>query len=610
MKSSESMNFNVYIRLIKYVRPYLKIAIFCFVLSILISVVQLGSLALLNPLGDILFEKDGTQTIFNKLVTLGDWGVSVANYLKAHVFSNKFTTLYLVMGCVAILTVLKGILRFTHDYLSAYISDKVVLDIRRDMYNKIINHSVRFFDKIGLEQVSSRFTNDASGVKKGIKSIFGKAMREPLKAVSSLAICLWLQWKVTIFIFVVFPIAYIFIRNLGKRVKKRTKKDLQKNADILETIMESFRGLKLIKAYQMEQQFIDKFEKENEKAFRARLKLATVEAITSPVMETFVTLAAVVLLIFSAELVLSGEMSSGDFLLFYGALGAIFDPVRKLADVYNRISGCIGAGERIFEFIDQPYEVKEKPDAVVLPKLQKEIEFRNVDFCYESHNKVLENISFSVNKGEIIAIVGKNGSGKSTLISLLLRFFDPTSGEILIDGQKITDVTVDSLRSHFSLVTQKAMLFNSSILNNIKCSSDASEEQIAEAGKLTHSHDFVDKLENGYHTLYGKGGIGLSGGQEQRIALARAIVRHADILILDEATANLDVDSEHYIKEALDSYLQSCTAFIIAHRFTTIQKADRILVLDRGKIEAFGSHEEIIDKSPTYKTLYEKQDFS
>lgn len=610
MKSSESINFSVYIRLIKYVKPYLKIAILCFVLSIFISLAQLGSLALLNPLGDILFEKDGPQTIYNKLVALGDWGVHVANYLEANVFSDKFTTLYLVMGCVAILTVLKGILRFANDYFSAYISNKVVLDIRREMYNKVINHSIRFFDKEGLEQVCSRFTTDSMGIKKGIKSIFGKAMREPLKAISSLTICLWLQWKITVLIFVVFPVAFIFIRNLGKRVKKRTKKDLQKRADILETIMESFRGLRLIKAYQMENQFIQKFEQENTKAFRARLKLATVEAITSPLMETFVTLAAIVLLIFSAELVLNGEMSSGDFLLFYGALGAIFDPVRKLADVNNRISGCIAAGERIFEFIDKPYEVQEKPDAITLPKLQKGIEFRKVNFAYEEHNKVLEDISFSVNKGEIIAIVGKNGSGKSTLISLLLRFFDPTSGEIFIDGHEIKDVTVESLRNHFSLVTQKAMLFNSSILHNIKCSSDVNDEDIYEAGKLTHSHDFVEKLEDGYQTIYGKGGIGLSGGQEQRIALARAIVRRADILILDEATANLDVDSEHYIKEALDDYLQNCTAFIIAHRFATIKKADRILVLDRGKVEAFGSHDEIIDKSPTYKTLYEKQDFS
>ncbi|WP_372369292.1 ABC transporter ATP-binding protein [Candidatus Uabimicrobium sp. HlEnr_7] len=610
MKSSESMNFGIYIRIIKYVRPYLKIAILCFVMSVLISIVQFGSLALLNPLGDILFEENGTATIYDKLELFGDTGKSVAIYLKAHVFTSKYTTLYLIMACVAILTIMKGILRFFHDYVACYISDKVVLDIGNEMYRKVIHHSVRFFDKTGLEQMSSRFTTDAKAMKKGIKSIFGKAMREPLKALSSLAICMWLQWQLTLMIFLVFPVAYFFIRSIGRRVKKRAKKQLQQSADILEVIMESFRALKLIKSYQMEEDRIAKFEAENERLFRYKLKLAKVEAITSPLMEVFVTLAAIVLLIFSARMVLSGDMSSGDFLLFYGALGAIFDPVRKLADVNNRINGCIAAGERVFEFMDHEFEVKEKVDATEITKFQEKIEFRNVSFAYETHAKVLDDISFSINKGEIIAIVGKNGAGKSTLISLLLRFFDPTNGTILVDGQKIDDVTLKSLRSHFSLVTQRAILFNDSILNNIKCGTNADEQEIEKAGELTHVNEFIGKLENGYHTLYGKGGVGLSGGQEQRVSLARAIARHADILILDEATANLDVDSEHYIKEALDSYLENCTAIIIAHRFATIEKADKIMVLNRGKIEAFGSHQEIIDISPTYKALYEKQDLS
>jgi subfamily B ATP-binding cassette protein MsbA len=358
----------------------------------------------------------------------------------------------------------------------------------------------------------------------------------------------------------------------------------------------------------MEDLIRQRFEKENKNLLRYHMKVVAADAATNPLMEVFVTIAGIGVMMFSVHLVIQKQMSMGDFFAFYAALAAVFDPIRKLSDINNRINTAIAGGERVFELMDKPLEIEDAPDAIALPAFQNNIEWNNVSFSYEVDKPVLKNISFSVNKGEKIAIVGRSGSGKSTLVSLMLRLYNINKGSIFIDGHDIRKITLKSLLRQISIVTQEAFLFNASIAANIACKTENLDiSKITEAARSANSDIFIEGLSQQYNTLYGPKGIDLSGGQKHRIALARAIFKSPQILILDEAMANLDAESENYILQALEEFSKDRTTFIIAHRFSTIEKVDKILVLDDGNLVGFGNHKELIEKSEVYRNLYNLQ---
>lgn len=606
-KVSHREIIRVYWRILGYLKRYLWLAVICVALSVTISLCYFGSLGMIKPLGDIVFE-DGTAELTKTLKGLGHWGERLAEFLQGYLRNDKYRILYWMMGVVIVLALFKNALRFLEEIAGQYLTLRIVIDISNDLYLKVKRLPVSFFTTESESKITARFVNDIQVMGRGIENVFTRISREPFKALASLALALMIDWKLTLLIVGVFPLAVFFIKYLGKKVKQGTKKTLVQQGNVQTILQETFQGIKTVKSYQMEGYLQQKFERGNRKLLRYQLKIAAADAAASPIMETFITFIGVGVLLFSAHMVLGGDMSSGDFCAFYAALAAVLDPVRKMASVYNRISGSASAGERVFELMDRPSEV-DNPGSPELPDMKDSIEFRDVSFSYRPAEVVLHNISFKVMRGECIAVVGPSGAGKSTLVSLLSRFYDPDSGAIFIDGVDIRTAKLSSLRRQIGLVTQEPFLFHDTILANIVVNDgDGAPGEVIQAAQSAHAHHFVEGLPHGYRTHYGEDHVDLSGGQKHRIALARAFFKTPGILILDEAMASLDAESEGYIKKALEKITTGRTTFIIAHRFSTIEKASRILVIGHGGLmEGIGTHDEVWRTSPTYRNLYERQ---
>lgn len=605
--TSSASNLKTYLRIVRYLKRY-KFAVFwCILLSVLISLLHFASLGMTKPLGDLLFG-DSYTVVEQGLNKLGPTGTAIANFLKEYVLYDKYRTLYLLMVVTLVMVVVKNLLRFFQEYLAGYLSARSAVDISNDLFGKVTQLPIGFFSKEGTNQISAHFVNDIGVMAQGSKNFLMKAFREPLKAVASVVLALVINWKLTLLALGIFPLAMACIKSLGKRVKRGAKKTLLQQGNILSLVEEAFQGIKVVQAYRMEKYLQTKFTAQNLKLMQYRMKVTAVDAATNPIMEILVTAAGIFLLIFSAKLVLQGTMTTGDFCAFYAALGALFDPVRKLADFNNRMNEAVAGGERVFALLDREPEIRDVPNAIVLPPIGRDIRFEGVWFAYEPGKPVLRDISFTVQAGECIALVGRSGSGKSTLVSLLLRFYDVDKGGIFLDGHNIKDVTLASLRQQIGLVTQEPFLFHDTIGANIACHSDGiSKAALEKAAQAAYAHQFIEGLTHQYDTMYGEGGIDLSGGQKHRVAIARSILKSPHILILDEPMANLDAESEFFIKEALEKFVVGRTTFIIAHRFSTIEKANRILVLNEGGLEAFGTQEELLKNSPTYQNLYHRQ---
>ncbi len=600
----EKSVFVQYWRLAQYIKPYLHLVVLCILASIAISILHFASLGMITPLADVLFSDRG-DAIVEKLNEWGDTGKYLGNFLQTHVLSDQSRTINIFMIFIVILVVIKNILRFFHEYVTGYLTTKIAVDLSEDLFQKVLRLPKSYFSQEGVNQISGRFAYDIPVMAQGLRNLFGKAIREPLKAFSSLGLALLIDWELTILIFFIFPLVMVFVRKIGKKIKRSASKTLAQSSNLLNILQDSFRGIDIVKSYGMEKQREEKFSEENRKFFHYSMKVVKAEAVTSPVMEIFITAAAVFTLSLSASKVISGDMSPGAFCAFYVALGALFDPIRKLAKVYNKINAAVAASERVFDLMDQKHEREEEETLLALAPIQEEITFQGVSFGYGSDKLNLKNVSFTVKKGESVAVVGSNGAGKSTLVSLLLRLYDVNDGAILIDGQDISQVSLESLRGQIGLVTQQSFLFNDTFATNISCqrTADQSLSEIEKAAQIADAHSFLVTLEEGYETIYGQG-IDVSGGQKHRVALARAIMKQPEILILDEVMANIDSESENYIKDALEKFIPGRTTFIIAHRFSTIQKADRILVLNQGEVECFGTHDEVMAHSETYSKLY------
>jgi subfamily B ATP-binding cassette protein MsbA len=607
-KKLEKMNFKIYFRLLGYTKKYLKLIIICILLSFLISLLHFASLSMINPLGDILFNPEGQKTILKKLDMLGEFGISIKTLIETHVLQSPYTTLWYVMIIALVLIALKNMIRFFQEYLTGYVTNRVMIDVSNQLFARVERLPTSYFSREGMGEIASRFVNDIPSMANGVKSLFGKAIREPLKALASIILAALINWKLTIFTFVVFPLAAVCLRTLGKKVKRGAKKTLQKRANIMSFLQEAFGGIKVVKSYQMEDALQEKFAQENKKLLKYQLKVVVADSATSPIMETLIVAAGVLILGFSANLVIEGYLTTGEFCAFYAALGTMFDPIRKLADLNNTIATSIAGGERVFELMDREPENLKASNAYDLQVISNQISFDHVCFSYEPNKPILKDVTFTVKKGEKIALVGRSGAGKTTLISLIPRFYDLDSGKILIDDHNIAEISLDSLRSHIGLVTQEAFLFNDTIANNIAANTEINDlANIIQAAESAYAHSFIKDLSNQYNTLYGANGIDLSGGQKHRISLARAMYKQPEILILDEAMANLDAESESYILDALETFTKDRTTFIIAHRFSTIENVDKIVVLDEGRLIGFDSHKELIKTNDLYRHLYERQ---
>lgn len=523
---------------------------------------------------------------------------------------NLLPAMFLVIIGLTVITILRCWARFNQAYLAEKIVSTANAHLREDVFSHVLVIPVGFFSSRGTSDTTSRIIGDVNMSGYGIKVLFGKAIREPMIAVGALIGAFVINWRLTLIFMGSGPLVIGVIAVLGKKMKRATHKSLVTAAKMLGRIQEAMTALRVIKVYNRQDSEAEAYRKANRALLRYHLKMAKIEVMTSPLMDALgMVVGGGVILLGAAWVVRQhdGMQSSSFFALLVG-LGIAAEAVRKTSDVWNHIQRANAAAERVFAVIDEPRE-KEAPDAFELKPLREQIEFQDIVFTYpDAAVAALKGINLTIPAGQTVAIVGGNGSGKTTLVNLLPRFYDPDSGRILIDGQDIHQATLSSLRNQISMVTQTTVTFNDTIANNIAYSKpDATMEEIIAAAQKAYAHEFITTLPDGYASKIGEASSGFSGGQLQRIVIARAILKDPEILIFDEAMSQIDAESEAKIHKALNDLMKGRTCFLIAHRFSTVISADRIVVIDDGRMIAQGSNEQLLRDCPTYKRLYETQ---
>ncbi len=519
--------------------------------------------------------------------------------------TKAIVMIILLMG---LFTVIRCLAKFYQIYLAQKVMQVGVNHIREDAFGRALDMPMGFFVNERPSDTVSRIVRDTSVLGGAIKMFLGKALREPLIALFMLGFAMLLNWQLTLIFIGAAPLVLWLLGLFGKKMKRATRKSLVVSSQMLAKLQESMAGLRVVKVYNRQEYERRTFKGLNHRLLRQLLKISKVDAATTPVLEVLGMAAGSAALIVGVQWVTASRMDSSVFLGLLILLGAAAESVRKTSDVWNRIQEANAAAERVFAVIDEPVE-HERSGAIELGRLSRSIEFADVVFTYPgSLRPALSRINLTVQAGHNIAVVGPNGSGKTTLANLIPRFYDPDSGRILIDGKDIRDVTLASLRNQIGMVTQDMVTFNGSIAANIGYGkAGASTEEIIRAAKLAFAHEFIEPLPNGYETVIGEQGTGLSGGQLQRVVIARAILKNPAILIFDEATSQVDADSEAKIHKAIEEIMQDRTSFVIAHRFSTVIAADVIVVMDDGRIIAEGQHEELVRDCPLYRSLYETQ---
>ncbi|MBW8001960.1 MAG: ATP-binding cassette domain-containing protein [Planctomycetes bacterium] len=522
--------------------------------------------------------------------------------------ANMQKAVMLIVILMAIMTFVRCIATFYQKYLTQKIVQVSVAGLREDAFAHVMSIPVGFFASEGTSDTISRLIGDISGTGAGIQILLGKALREPLKAIFCLAGAMYFSWKLTLIFLCCAPFTIGIGVVLGRKMKKYTKRSLVSSALMLGRLAGAINALPVVKVYNRQEHEHDNYRQINQKYLKQMLRIAKVDASTGPFMEVLGMAAGSAALLVGIHWITKGHMNSAAFFGLLILLGTAAESMRKASDIWNKVQRANAASERVFAVIDQLPEY-EAPDATELPPLKEKIEFRDIVFTYPGiEQPVLKGINLTVKAGANIAVVGPNGSGKTTLINLLPRFYNADSGEILIDGHDIGKCTLKSLRNQISLVTQGVVTFNDTIAANIGYGKkDATLKEIIVAAKRSYAHEFIEPLPEGYATLIGEHGSGFSGGQLQRIIIARAILKNPQILIFDEAMSQVDADSESKIHQALSELMYDRTCFVIAHRFSTVISADIIVVMDNGKIIAQGQHEELIKGCPLYQSLYETQ---
>ncbi|MCD6165321.1 ABC transporter ATP-binding protein [candidate division KSB1 bacterium] len=613
----------IYLRILKYVKPYWGLLLGSLVCILFFTFFSSATLVSVIPFLRTIFNTE-TTTLSHEIsppASDSDQRAQIPLSLskkkqKIEAKLNRF----LIGGdrrqglariCVLILIIIffKNLFDYLQAYLMAHVEQGVIKDLRNDLYQRIIYMPLSFFSSSKTGMLISRITNDVTLVNGGISAGFVTLIKNPLLVLVYVGLAFYLSWQLTLTALIVLPFSLVVISHIGLRLRRASTESQEEMAEVTSVLQETISGARAVKAFGMEGFEIRKFKHRTHNFFRSLLKITRTSRLASPITEFLGAIVGVAILWFGGQKVLAGNMLPPEhFIAFLLVIFSLMQPVKELGSVNNRIQAAIAAGKRIFEVLDMEPEIVSSPGAIKLQEFRHQIEFVNVGFSYENKKTVLEGINLEVQKGEVLAIVGPSGVGKSTLVDLLPRFYDPTEGAILLDGYDLRQLELRSLRQLMGIVTQETILFNDTVRNNIAYGlQEIPLEKVMMAAQAANAHEFIMELPDGYETFVGERGVKLSGGQRQRLAIARALLKNPPILILDEATSALDTESEVLVQEAIERLMSNRTVFVIAHRLSTIQNADKIIVLEEGRIVQQGQHEELVQQPGPYRRLYKLQ---
>lgn len=569
---------NLYLRILKFIRPYLGRLIAAGFCTVMTAAANLYVPWIVRDVIDKVFQNKDSDLL--NLISLG----------------------------IVVIFFARGIFYYGQSYLMNYVGESIVIDVRGIVYRKLMTLSTHFFDTNKLGTIMSYVTNDVAALQGAMVANSIEIITETSVLIGSVGAMVYLDWKLTLFTFCTFPVVLFFMDFFGKKIRKSGHRIQQATADITSILQETLAATRVVKSFVREPYEIARFDQQNKANFYANMKSAKLMGTLSPVIEFIAALGVTAIIWFGGRSVIGGDITAGSLVAFLVYAINISNPIKRIARVLGSIQKALAAAERVFYIMDLTDTIPQKPDAITLPSVEGNVEFRHVSFAYNKGETILHDVSFSAKPGQAIALVGPSGAGKSTVASLLPRFYDVTEGAIFVDGHDVRDVTLASLREQVGIVPQETNLFNDTVYNNILYGRlDATRDEVIAAAKAANADEFIQQLPKGYDTQLGDRGVNISGGQRQRISIARAILKNPRILILDEATSALDTESERIVQEALDRLMVGRTSFVIAHRLSTIPNAAKIIVLDKGSIVEEGTHQQLMAKHGLYAHLHDIQ---
>ena len=607
--------FKIYMRLLGIARPIRKYAIPYFFYSLFYALFNSLTFLLIMPILKTMFDADYTFVYVEKLPPLAfnqEYLTALFNFTYSHLFTeyNPENVLLLLAIVTIFVSLLSNLFRYMGAWTVENMRTRTLQRMRNEMFSKGVDMNVGYFSDQRKGDIISKITSDVGVVQFCITNTLQVAFREPFLIIGYTVMMVAISWELALFSVLFLPVVALIIGSIVKRLRHPARTSQQRMGELVSTLDESLSGIKVIKSYNATGYVKQKFYDLSEDLARLTLSMARRQQLASPMSEFLGISAVGVILVFGGALVFKDALSPEGFIAFIAMFSQITRPVRTFIDQFSNINQGIAAGERFFSIIDAQSEIQDKPGAIELDGLKDKIEFRDIHFSYDGSREVIEGISFEIKRGETVALVGPSGGGKSTLSELIPRFYDVKAGDILIDGVSVRDYTQDSLRAHMSVVAQDTVLFNDTIEGNIAMGkAGATHDEIVEAARIANADCFIQEAPEGYQTNIGDRGVKLSGGQRQRLSIARAVLKNPEILILDEATSALDTESEKLVQDALNKLLVGRTSVVIAHRLSTIHNADKIIVVDHGRVAEQGTHTELLAKGGIYAKLIELQSF-